>query len=144
MHASNTTTTTAASWWWGWVAQDVCRENSLYAIRNYTNSLCVIGNYSIPSMPSVLDFVFLYAIAVHSLIDAVTYALGPTYIALTLQCMFLPSILPKPRLRVVLAAARPHQPSIARTSFHAASVVRQPGLVLCPSTLLARAGAQPI
>lgn len=43
--------------------------------------------------------------------------------------MFLPSIPPKPLLRVVLAAARPHQPSIARTSFHAASVVRQPGLV---------------
>jgi hypothetical protein len=64
------------------------RENSLYAIRNYTDSLCDTGNDSIPSMPPVLDFDSLNVIAAHSLIDIVTYANG-THLSFTV--FYLPS-----------------------------------------------------
>jgi hypothetical protein len=49
------------------------RVNSLYATKNYTDTLRVIRNYSIPSIPSILDFVPLCAIAVNKPANAVCW-----------------------------------------------------------------------
>jgi hypothetical protein len=71
----------------------LCGENCFYAIKTYTCLLCVIEKYMFSSMPLVLIFSFLAAIAVRSVKNFRYYhllgSLRVTSMPISLQAILL-------------------------------------------------------